>query len=751
MSLSFTTENKFPVGSHPSSVLVKDFNGDDKLDLVVANVNDKNITVLLNDGSGNFKDPYHFTVETTPSSIAMGDIDGDEQDDLVVANADDKTISVLSRDDSGDFVNVAQIELDTKPSAVVVGDIDGDGIVDVVVADAENKNVSVFLNDGMGNFGTPTNISVGFVPSGVVVGDIDGDKKLDLLVANYASGNVSVMLNDGMGSFGAATNFTIGTTSNSVVLEDIDGDGKVDLVLANAAQKQVSVMLNDGKGGFDTATTYTVETSSDYIAVGDIDDDSKPDLVVADADSDSISVLYYNSAPTDLIFGTLSADDDNDGNGDDDDDDDKVIGIISTTDSNKTEKHTYSLVTGTGDTDNDAFIIEEGRLKIKSSATKSVYNIRVRTTDSGGFSFDKDLSINFEQLGFFTTSQVKTTVQLTSVTENIFTVKSKIKGNKAKLSIKIEGSNSKAANEMGVFVVDDAQGRIDGIAPGAVGYAEVALKRAKIVCSAIANAPNGFNLSDLPSLLEFNSGANLRFYMIRNSTSYSVLSGQTSLSEVVFSSATNVSVTSSETEGFSLTWKGLGLSGSDLVVKVKETNQDIPLGIGLQGKHQGEVIDLREVKTKVKAEFVVHREAAYDNLVGFCRIDDADGGIDSDRDGKIDFRPGDAGYIKAMLRARVEGIDLKVNNQGKATFTSNFESGWLFAPFVIANSTVEAILNSNSSDTAVYSPFLGANSDKNNHVRLLGNNCFGFEDQVGAGSDWDFNDLIVQVKLSVTS
>jgi hypothetical protein len=271
------------------------------------------------------------------------------------------------------------------------------------------------------------------------------------------------------------------------------------------------------------------------------------------------------------------------------------------------------------------------------------------------------------------------------------------------------------------------------------------------VCSALANAPTGFNPADLASLLEFNSGANLRFYMINNSTTNAVLTGQTSFSQVVFSSATNVNIQSSEIDGFAMTWKGAGVSGSDLVIKVKETNQDIPLGIALQGKHQGEVIDLREVTTKVKAEFTVYREAAFDNLVGFCRIDDENGGIDDDRDGIIDYRPGDAGYVKAMLKSRIEGIDLKVNNQGKATFSGNFDSGWLFAPFIIANTTVEAILNSEASELAVYSPFLGANPGKSSHVRLLGNNIFGFEDQVGAGSDWDYNDLVVQVKLSVNT
>lgn len=760
MSLSFTSANQFSVGSRPSAVVVQDFDGDDKLDLLVANVDEKNVSVFLNDGSGGFSEATDLTLETTPTFIAVGDIDGDDKVDLVVVNADENSISLLLNDANGSFSTPTEIALEMKPAAVVVGDINGDGKVDLVVADAESENVSIFLNNGSDSFDNPTSLTVGIVPSGVVVGDINGDNKLDLLVANYASGNVSLMLNDGNGGFGNSTNFAIETTANSMVLQDIDGDKKVDLVLANAAQKQVSVMLNDGNAGFSTATTFTIETSSDYIAVGDIDDDSKSDLIVADADSDSISVLYYNSAPTDLIFATISDDnddddDDDDGSGDDDDngddDDDKVIGIFSSTDKNTTEKHIYSLVEGADDTDNAAFILEEGKLKIKYSATKSVYNIRVRTTDSGGLFFDKDVTLNFEQLGFFTTSQVKTFVELTNVTENIFQVKSKIKGDKAKISIKIEGSNSQTVNEMGVFVVDDAQGTIDGIAPGAVGYAEIALKRAKIVCSAIANAPNGFNPADLSNLLEFKSGANLRFYMIRSNTSYSVLSGQTSVSEVVFSSATNVSVQSSETEGFSLTWKGFGISGSDLVVKVKETSQDIPLGTGLQGKHQGELIDLRETKTKVKAEFTVHREAAYDNLVGFCRIDDADGGIDSDRNGTIDFRPGDAGYIKAMLRARVEGIDLKVNNQGTATFSSNFESGWLFAPFIVANNTIEAILNSNTNEFAVYSPFLNANPGKKSHVRLLGNNIFAFEDQVGANSDWDCNDLIVQVKLSMTS
>ncbi|MDZ8053586.1 MAG: FG-GAP-like repeat-containing protein [Aulosira sp. ZfuVER01] len=794
MSLSFASANDFPVGSSPSSVVVKDLNGDGKLDLAVANTGDNNISVLLNDGNdgfgtpinfavgtnpvfltsedvdgdqkldllvanaddntisvllndgnGSFGTPTDFTVGTKPSAIAIGDINGDSKLDLVVVNVDDNNVSVLLNDGSGGFGTPTDFTVGTKPSAIAIGDINGDSKLDFVVTNADDDNVSVLLNDGNGGFGTPTNITVGTKPSAIAIGDIDGDKQLDLVVANYASSNVSVLLNDGNGGFGTYTNFTVGTNPNSVVLEDIDGDAKLDLVVGKKADvNNISVLLNDGNGGFATPTDLTVETSSPYVTVADLNSDKKPDLVVLNADSNQVSVL--NSAPTDVIFTAIGDDENDDGSSNDDE---KAICVFKTTDLDKNIKYTFSLVAGTGDTDNDAFIIEGDSLKIKSSITKTTYNIRVRTTDSLGESFDKDLAINVNDLGFAAINQITTIVNFTNITENIFTVKSKVKGDKAKISIKIEGNTSKVVNEIGVFIVDDAQGTIEGIAPGAAGYAEVALKRSKIVCSAIANAPDGFNPTDLANLLEFDSGANLRFYTIRNSTTDAVLSGKTSLSEVVFSSATNVKIESSEIEGFSMTWKGVSIGGSDLVLKVKETNDKIPLGIGRQGKHQGEVIDLREVKTKVKAEFVINREAAYDNLVGFCRVNDENGGIDSDNDGSIDFRPGDKGYIKAMLRARVDGIDLKVKNQGKATFTGNFDSGWLFAPFIIANSTVDAILSSNSDDFAVYSPFLGANSDKNNHVRMLGNNCFGFEDITGAGSDRDFNDLIVQVKLTV--
>jgi len=175
--------------------------------------------------------------------------------------------------------------------------------------------------------------------------------------------------------------------------------------------------------------------------------------------------------------------------------------------------------------------------------------------------------------------------------------------------------------------------------------------------------------------------------------------------------------------------------------------QPKPIGTSLQDKQQGEVLDLRGLTGLQTATLTVNREAAYNNFVGFFRVTDANGGIDTNSDGVADLLPGQAGYGEAAVKNRVGGIDLSVANQGTATFTGQFEPGSIFAPFLIVNGTPDPFLDSNpNNNPAIYFPYLGANSDKVDHVRMLGDNVFGFED-LASGGDKDFNDIIVSVKF----
>ena len=74
-----------------------------------------------------------------------------------------------------------------------------------------------------------------------------------------------------------------------------------------------------------------------------------------------------------------------------------VIGNLSTTDPDTGNTFTYSLVTGTGSTDNALFTIQNNQLKTNAAfdfETKNSYSIRVKTTDQGGLSFEKVLAIS---------------------------------------------------------------------------------------------------------------------------------------------------------------------------------------------------------------------------------------------------------------------------------------------------------------------------------------------------------------------
>ena len=72
------------------------------------------------------------------------------------------------------------------------------------------------------------------------------------------------------------------------------------------------------------------------------------------------------------------------------------VGNLSTTDTSG-NTHTYSLVSGTGDSDNASFEVVGNQLRTKSPfdfETKSSYTVRVRTTDQGQLTFEKAFTIN---------------------------------------------------------------------------------------------------------------------------------------------------------------------------------------------------------------------------------------------------------------------------------------------------------------------------------------------------------------------
>jgi hypothetical protein len=296
-------------------------------------------------------------------------------------------------------------------------------------------------------------------------------------------------------------------------------------------------------------------------------------------------------------------------------------------------------------------------------------------------------------------------------------------------------------NEVGVFLVDDDLGTIGGVAPGTPGYVFAALNRGNVIFSSLSHGvfPNLASRR----LLSFDGNARLGFYLVSNSSTAQVLpnlaAGGTS-ANVFFANANananefNYSQVLELTDStLSLAWEdklgGGDFDFNDLVLRVQVADTPLAPETALQGEQ--ELIDLRNQSGLISIKTEVNRDAAFNNSVGFYSIDDPTGRIGN-------LIPGDTGYAEAAIRNRVD-------------FSNGLSGGVLLAPFLIADSTPENFLAQNPANqpnqgALAYFSFLNANPDGIDHIRLLGENTFAFEDLFGGG-DLDYNDVVIQLSF----
>lgn len=348
--------------------------------------------------------------------------------------------------------------------------------------------------------------------------------------------------------------------------------------------------------------------------------------------------------------------------------------------------------------------------------------------------------------------------ELTNLGAGVFAVQAAA-GVAPSLKVGLTGGEPGAVHDLAVFTVDDAQGRIADLAPGEAGYTQAALARARNLLSVLVDSPSGFDQAALARALGVANGDLIRFVLIPNDSLDSIRASQASdlnaalpaTSFVLFGSPEAVTITGRG--HFSLAWQDASGSPADLgdlIVSIEASPIASPLGAQSQDQREAELIDLRSVAAaaSVKASFDVYREAHFDNVVGFYVVADEQGTIVDSLTG-ASLRPGDARYAELAVSQRVAQIDLRVADQATATFETTLRGGQLLAPFLVVNGTAEQLFDADATnDPSVYFPYLAANADVVDHVRLLGDNTFGFEDLAGGG-DRDCNDLIIRATLSV--
>jgi hypothetical protein len=302
-------------------------------------------------------------------------------------------------------------------------------------------------------------------------------------------------------------------------------------------------------------------------------------------------------------------------------------------------------------------------------------------------------------------------------------------------------------NELGIFTVDDNKGTVNGIAPDQTGYWAEVIKRSQVVFSALSDSAVDTALDGLSTrTVNMPINSKLGFYLAVNST----LDDSPSAANVLFSfpAIANGFQYSQVTQpgiatqvAFEDSSGGGDKDFNDLVIQIEVAANPAPLGSSLQGTK--EVFDLTNAPATNKATFEIKRDAGYNNHIGFYKIEDALGTI---KVGTNLLKPTDAGYRQAAVQGRLAGIDLVGTNGQTVNSTGDFLGGALYAPLLISNAAT-----ANADFSNVYTAYSLGNADKVDHIRLLGDNTFGFEDLFGGGdsfagtfSDRDFNDVIVK-------
>ena len=227
-----------------------------------------------------FRSPVAIGVGAEPQAVAAGDFNGDGLMDLVSANGEDDDLSIVLGHPSGQFVPGPRLPVGTEPSTLVVTDLDGDGVLDIAVANEVSDDVSVLMGLGGGAFAPEARHAVGNLPLDLIAADLDGDGLPELVTADRQSFRVSVLPNLGSGSFGAAIGLSSPAWPMAVGALDVDRDGVMDIVFADLFSGEVRMHRGLGSLEFEPSVPIVGIYRPVELAVGDLTGDGEPDLAV---------------------------------------------------------------------------------------------------------------------------------------------------------------------------------------------------------------------------------------------------------------------------------------------------------------------------------------------------------------------------------------------------------------------------------------------------------------------------------------
>ncbi|CAF4575745.1 unnamed protein product, partial [Rotaria socialis] len=306
--------------SKPCAVALGDVNNDHLLDIVAANSGTDTIGVFLSLSNSNFRGQQTYSTGhgSHPTSLVLTDFNNDSYLDVAVANYGTNNIGIFLGNKTGGYAQQKNYPLNaSRPVFIVAGDFNHDNLADIIVASNGTYCIDIFLGNGDGTLRYYQTYSTGYdsSPVAMAVGDFNQDNSLDIAVANYGTDNVGIFLGIGDGTFTRQYTYSTSLNSNpsSIITGDLDNDNHLDLLVTNSGTGSIGIFFGNGNGTFSQQTTFSINSKSHptYIQFGNFDQDTQIDVVVVDPTNDEVYIFlrYANKtfAATTIYDGTFQS------------------------------------------------------------------------------------------------------------------------------------------------------------------------------------------------------------------------------------------------------------------------------------------------------------------------------------------------------------------------------------------------------------------------------------------------------------
>jgi len=182
-------------GVSPTAIVVNDIDGDGKVDLAISNSLSNTLSVFRNTGTPatiSFASKIDLATVADPGNIIDGDIDSDGKIDILVQNRYNKNVSVFRNSSSSGLITFdprLDIATSENPVEIALGDINGDAKPDMVITYFATSTLYLYQNKSTA--GTISfNPAIAFpalqdsYPQGVLIFDADGDNRQDIITTN---------------------------------------------------------------------------------------------------------------------------------------------------------------------------------------------------------------------------------------------------------------------------------------------------------------------------------------------------------------------------------------------------------------------------------------------------------------------------------------------------------------------------------------------------------------------------------------